>query len=65
VLTTLGSVILVEHLRDWLNFVAFGPGFFHFVARREWLHLAQATGFSVAKEIRLTPFVRAYRLERV
>jgi SAM-dependent methyltransferase len=29
-----GSVFIVEHLRDWKNFLAYGPGFFHFFSAR-------------------------------
>jgi hypothetical protein len=59
-----GSVILVEHLRDAANFVAFGPGVWHFVPRREWLRVARACGFAAAAEVSVTPFVRAFRFER-
>ena len=29
-----GHVIIVEHLRDTMNFLAFGPGGFHFIPRK-------------------------------
>jgi SAM-dependent methyltransferase len=60
-----GSVILVEHLRDAANFIAFGPGVWHFLPRREWLRAALAGGLAVAAEVSVTPFVRAFRLERL
>ena len=53
-----GGVLLVEHLRDWKNFLAFGPGFFHFLPRREWLRLASRAGFCVTRNFTITPFVK-------
>jgi SAM-dependent methyltransferase len=64
VLSDRGSVVLVEHLRDAANFVAFGPGAWHFLPRREWLRVAQVCGFAAAGEVSVTPFVRALRFER-
>lgn len=55
-----GSVLLVEHLRDTWNLMAFGPGAFHFFSRSEWLRVAEATGFRLSEEISRTVFVRAF-----
>jgi ubiquinone/menaquinone biosynthesis C-methylase UbiE len=55
-----GSVLLVEHLRDTWNLLAFGPGAFHFFPRSEWLRVADATGFRLSEEISRTVFVRAF-----
>ncbi len=64
VLQPQGKVILVEHLRDLPNFLAFGPGAWHFLARSVWLHDAQAAQFAVTQELKLTPFVRAFCLSK-
>jgi SAM-dependent methyltransferase len=59
-----GRVILVEHLRDAANFVAFGPGFMHFLPRSEWIRLADRAPLTRVVEIRVTPWVMAIALEK-
>jgi hypothetical protein len=58
------TLLLVEHLRDWKNFLAFGPGFFHFLARREWLRLARVSGFHLTDRFTITPFVSVISLTK-
>ena len=60
-----GKLIVVEHVRDLPNFIAYGPGFLHFLGRAEWLRLAGIAGFEIQHEFRVTPFVRVFVLRRL
>ncbi len=59
-----GHVIVVEHLRDIANFLAYGPGAFHFHSRKEWRASWRATGLEIDREISITPFVRSFILTK-
>jgi SAM-dependent methyltransferase len=59
-----GTVLLVEHLRDWRNFLAYGPGFFHFLAAKEWLRLTKEAGLLLAARFRITPFILVLKLSK-
>jgi SAM-dependent methyltransferase len=58
ILAPYGAFILVEHLRDWPNFLAFGPGFLHFQSWRSWQRAAQDAGLVCRTEFPFTRFVR-------
>ncbi|RZK59335.1 MAG: methyltransferase domain-containing protein [Hymenobacter sp.] len=55
-------IIVVEHLRDAANFLAYTIGFFHFHSRAAWLATFQAAGLAVAQEVKVTPFITAFVL---
>ena len=65
VLGPAGRVVVAEHLRDWANFLAFGPGFLHFHSRRAWLRCFSQHRFDVHREFSITPFVRIFVLRRL
>lgn len=58
-----GQLLVVEHLRDGWNLLAYGPGFFHFLPRRAWLRSFAAAGLRLQREAVCTPFVHVFTLE--
>ena len=60
-----GRVVVAEHLRDWANFLAFGPGFLHFHSRHAWTRCFNRARFAIQSEFPITPFVRIFVLRRL
>lgn len=56
-----GKVIMVEHLRDFPNFLAFTVGFTHFFPRSTWKNAFETAGFSSFQEIKFTPFMSIFK----
>ncbi len=59
-----GKIVLVEHVRDLANFVAFGPGFLHFHSVPSWQKSWETGGFKLDLTFRITPFVRVFVLKK-
>ena len=55
-----GKVIMVEHLRDFPNFLAFSVGFTHFFSRSVWKNAFERAGFSTFRETKFTPFMSVF-----
>ncbi len=55
-----GKVIMVEHLRDFPNFLAFTVGFSHFFSRSVWKKAFESAGFSSFRETKFTPFMSIF-----
>ena len=55
-----GKVIMVEHLRDFPNFLAFTVGFTHFFSRATWKKAFASAGFSSFRETKFTPFMSIF-----
>jgi hypothetical protein len=64
VLAPTGQLIVVEHLRDGWNALAYGPGALHFLSRHTWLATFRESTLVVQRESRLTPFVGVFELGR-
>ncbi|HUR47674.1 MAG TPA: methyltransferase domain-containing protein [Candidatus Saccharimonadales bacterium] len=58
-----GRLLLLEHVRDTANFLAFGPGFLHFHSVASWRRCWKSANFRSIDEFRITPFVRVFVLE--
>jgi hypothetical protein len=59
-----GQIMVTEHLRGVNNFLAYTIGFFHFHSRKSWLKVFRLANLVVSKEIKITPFVTTFILEK-
>ena len=55
-----GEIIMVEHLRDFPNFLAFSVGFTHFFSKSTWKKAFAEAGFSSFVETKFTPFMSIF-----
>jgi hypothetical protein len=58
-----GRVIVIEQLRDLVNFACFGVAALHFLSRRTWLQSFAAANLTVTDEFTITPFMRVFVLQ--
>jgi hypothetical protein len=56
-------VVVIEQLRNAINFACFGVAAFHFLSRRTWLASFASAGLAVTDEFAITPFMRAFVLQ--
>lgn len=59
-----GKIVLVEHLRDVPNFVAYNIGFLHFLSEKEWRNNFQEAGLCVDSRFNITPFISVFILRK-
>jgi hypothetical protein len=57
-----GKVVVVEHLRDVPNFLAYNIGFFHFLSENEWCNNFQEARLCVHSKFKITPFITVFIL---
>lgn len=57
-----GRIVLLEHLRDLRNFLAFGPGFLHFHSEEAWRRDWEAAGLECVGRFRVAGFLGAFVL---
>jgi len=54
------NVIMIEHLRDFPNFIAFSVGFTHFFSKKTWRNAFSEASFKTFKEQKFTPFMSIF-----
>jgi ubiquinone/menaquinone biosynthesis C-methylase UbiE len=59
-----GRILVMEHLRDLPNFLAYNVGFFHFFAKRHWYTAFEKAGLAITGEVRINPFIRTFIIEK-
>lgn len=59
-----GQVIMVEHLRDFPNFMAFTIGFTHFFSKAQWQRAFLSAGFDGITEQKFTPFMSVFKAQK-
>ncbi|MDF1695164.1 MAG: class I SAM-dependent methyltransferase [Saprospiraceae bacterium] len=57
-----GKIIVVEHLRDLPNFIAYTIGFLHFHSNKTWCDTFASAGLVISNQEKLTPFITKYIL---
>ncbi len=59
-----GKIIVLEHLRDLPNFIAYTVGFFHFISKKNWVKTFQNSNLKIQSETKITPFLSLLILQK-
>lgn len=59
-----GRIVVVEHLRDAANFLAYSVGAFHFHSAATWQQTFSSAGLVANSQQKLTPFITVYYLQK-
>lgn len=59
-----GTIVVIEHLRNVPNFIAFNFGAFHFYSATNWRNLFNNAGLRLAAEHNLNLFVKQFILKK-
>jgi ubiquinone/menaquinone biosynthesis C-methylase UbiE len=58
-----GKIVVVEHQRDWPNFLAYNIGFLHFLSPQSWQHTFDHAQLEVDQQLKITSFISVYSLK--
>jgi len=59
-----GQLVVIEHLRDIPNLLAYNIGFFHFLSAQEWNTNFQQAGLCINNTFKITPFITGFILSK-
>ena len=59
-----GNIYVTEHLCDIPNFLVYNIGFLHFHSSASWQRTFKQTNLTIQKEIKTTPFISTYILNK-
>lgn len=59
-----GQLLIMEHLRDLPNFLAYTLGFMHFYSKPNWLKQFNDAQWTLQDEQKHTPFVSVFKLKK-
>jgi len=59
-----GRLVLLEHLRDGPNILAFGFGAWHFFPFKEWFRATRSAHLQILKEGTISPYIHVFCLKR-
>lgn len=57
-----GNIVVVEHLRDIPNFLAYNIGFLHFISRSAWCNTFGDANLKILREQKITSFITFFIL---
>lgn len=57
-----GEIVIIEHLRDIPNFLAYNIGFVHFLSAATWQKTFKEAGFVVKEEKKINPLMTKFTL---
>lgn len=59
-----GCIVVIEHLRDMPNFLAYNIGFMHFLPRKAWLQTFRDSALCITRTFKITPFINIFVLQK-
>lgn len=59
-----GKIIVVEHQRDFYNFIAYNLGFFHFFSKKVWTKTFTSANLYEISKNKITPFISSFTLNK-
>jgi len=59
-----GEIVIIEHLRNLNNFIAYSVGFFHFYSDNYWRNVFKESKFIDIESFKINSFIKLYNLKK-